>query len=237
MDRYRYATIFVDNYSRLSYVHLKITLKSKDTLEAKLAFGAHINKHGVKIQHYHAYNGRFSDNEFIQSVQKSGQTISYCAVNKHFQNGIAEKIIRDLKEHARKYLLHGKSRWPDAVSLHLWPYALRDANEVMSIIPDKEDGSSKLERYTNVEVAPNLKNRHTLFDPIFVLHRRLANNRNYPKWEPRSILGIKFRDLTKSCPHVHLVLSFETGLVSPQFHVGVDDLFETTRPTTGNPIG
>ena len=37
--------------------------------------------------------------------------------------------------------------------------------------------------------------------------------------------------------NVRLVLSFETGLVSPQFHVGVDDLFETTRPTTGNPIG
>ena len=30
------------------------------------------------------------------------EKMSYCGVNVHFQNGIAEKRIRDLQEHARK---------------------------------------------------------------------------------------------------------------------------------------
>eukprot|EP00978_Attheya_sp_CCMP212_P037948 scaffold183254_cov63-Attheya_sp.AAC.2 len=236
-DRYRYATIFVDHYSRLSYIHLQRTITSKDTLEAKLAFEAFSMKNGVKIQHYHADNGRFADNAFIQSVQKCSQTISYCGVNAHFQNGIAEKRIRDLQEQARKTLLHAKSRWPEAITLNLWPYALRDASEVMNIIPDNEDGSSKIERFTNVAVAPNLKYRHALFAPTFVLHSRLANNQHYPKWEPRSRLGINLGSSPNHARNVHLVLSLETGLVSPQFHVSVDDFFETTRPTTGNPKG
>jgi hypothetical protein len=35
--------------------------------------------------------------------------------------------------------------------------------------------------------------------------------------------------------NVSLVLSLDTGLVSPQFHVQHDDFFETVRPKAGNP--
>jgi hypothetical protein len=35
--------------------------------------------------------------------------------------------------------------------------------------------------------------------------------------------------------NVSLVLSLDTGLVSPQFHVQHDDLFETVSPKAGNP--
>jgi hypothetical protein len=51
-------------------------------------------------------------------VAISGQTISFCGVNAHFQNGIAEKMIRDLQESTRKQLLHTKARWPKAVELN-----------------------------------------------------------------------------------------------------------------------
>jgi hypothetical protein len=204
-------------------------------LEAKLAFEAYSRKYNVKIYHYHADNGRFADNAFIQSVQKSGQSISYCAFNAHYQNGIAEKKIQDLQVQARKSILHAKSRWPEAINLHLWPYALRDANEVMITVPDLEDGTSKLERFSSSKVAPNLKDRHVLFAPTYVLHSRLAANQHYPKWETRSRLGINLGKSPNHARNVHLVLSLETGLVSPQFHVSVDDFFKTTRPSAGNP--
>ena len=57
---------------------------------------------GVKVQAYHAENGRFPDNLFLDSVAKYGQTITFCGVGAHHQNGKTEKKIRDLRESARK---------------------------------------------------------------------------------------------------------------------------------------
>ena len=91
--RYKAATIFVDHASRLSYAHLQQRLTSSETVEAKHAFEAYARTFGVRVKHYHADNGRFADNLFMQDVQKNGQTISFCGVNAHFQNGIAEKRI------------------------------------------------------------------------------------------------------------------------------------------------
>jgi hypothetical protein len=105
---FRYVTVFTDHFSDLSYVHLQKTITSAETLEAKDAFEAYAKSVGVTIQHYHADNGRFSDNLFLERVKDKGQTISFCGVNAHFQNGIAEKKIRDLQEAARSQLLHAK---------------------------------------------------------------------------------------------------------------------------------
>jgi hypothetical protein len=96
--RYKAATIFVENFSRMSYVHLQESLTSADTVEAKEAFEAFARNMGVRIQHYHADNGRFADNGFMNAVKQQQQTISFCGVNAHFQNVIAEKRIRDLQE-------------------------------------------------------------------------------------------------------------------------------------------
>ena len=117
--RYKYATIFVDHYSDLSYVHLQSTLTSDETLQAKHAFEAYARSMEVKILRYHADNGRFADNMFINDVEIQGQSISYCGVGAHFQNGRAEKRIRDLREKARIMLLHASSRWSEAISVHL----------------------------------------------------------------------------------------------------------------------
>ena len=65
---------------------------------------------GIEAQHNHCNNGRFVDNIFQRDVPDKGQTISHFGVNAHFQNGIAEKMTRDLQDHARKTLIHTKIR-------------------------------------------------------------------------------------------------------------------------------
>ena len=112
---------------------------------------------GVKIYSYHADNGRFSDNLFLESIAKSGQTITFCGVSAHHQNGKAEKKIRDLRESARKMLLHAMSRWPQAITINLWPYALRHAVNVSNMVPDNIDGTCKLERFAKVSILPRMK--------------------------------------------------------------------------------
>ena len=56
--------------------------------------------------------------------------MSFYEVGSHFQNGIAEKRIRDLTVYARTLLVHGNQIWPEVVKLVLWPYALKEAERV-----------------------------------------------------------------------------------------------------------
>ena len=90
MQCYNYPTIFVDQYSKLSFVFLQKRIVSAETVLAKQAFECFARDHGVKILHYHADNGRFADNSFIQAFKENNQGITYCGVNAHFQNGVAE---------------------------------------------------------------------------------------------------------------------------------------------------
>jgi hypothetical protein len=70
LGRYRVATIFVDHYSRLGYVHLQKDSTSRETLKASLAFELYARERGVKVKHYHANNGCFVDNPWRQSLDE-----------------------------------------------------------------------------------------------------------------------------------------------------------------------
>ncbi len=99
--RYECATVFVNHYSRLRFVHLQLADKSDKTLAAKLAFKQYAAEHGVKILHYHCDNG-FHNNAFQQACHEARQQLTFCGVNAHFQKGIAERAIQDLSESERK---------------------------------------------------------------------------------------------------------------------------------------
>jgi hypothetical protein len=62
--RYCAASIFVDHFSCLRYVHLMQDLLSDETIKAKDAFEQYAAEHGVAIKHYHCNNGCFADNVF-----------------------------------------------------------------------------------------------------------------------------------------------------------------------------
>ncbi len=107
--RYCCATVFVDHYSCLKYVNPQVDDSLIETIAAKRAFKTFAAQHSVRIQHYHCNNGRFSDNAFKQACHDARQQLTFCGVNAHFQNGIAERSIRDLSESARKQLLHARA--------------------------------------------------------------------------------------------------------------------------------
>jgi hypothetical protein len=87
---YKCATVFVDHYSCLQFVHLQLDNKPNKTPAAKLAFEQYATEHGVKILHYHCNNGRFHDNAFQQACHDAREQLTFCWVNAHFQNGIAK---------------------------------------------------------------------------------------------------------------------------------------------------
>ena len=171
--RYKVATIFVDHFSRLSFVHLQESTKGEETLLAKGAFEVYTASFGVKVLKYHADNGRFAERLFLDHAATNGQTALLCGVNTHFQNGIAEKRIGDLTAHASTSLLHAMNRWPSAVTVHLWPYALRFVNEIYNAAPLLRNRRSPLELFSGTPVRPQVLNFHPLFCPAYVLHSAL----------------------------------------------------------------
>ena len=143
--QYTAATIFVDHFSRLCHVHLMTSLSTKETIKAKQEFKLFAVDHGIHVKQYHADNGRFADNVFRQHCSQQQQMTSYCGVNAHFQNCIAEKAIRDITKSARTMLLHAKARWLSAVHLCLWQYAVRMAMHIHNKAPALPDGKSCIE--------------------------------------------------------------------------------------------
>ncbi len=208
---------------------MQIDDSSIETVAAKCAFEAFAAQRGIRIQHYHCDNGRFSDNAFKQACHDARQQLTFCGVNAHFQNGIAERSIRDLSESARKQLLHARARWPAAVHFALWPYALRNAALLHNNLPVLEDGTSRLELFSSIRVGANMKHMHTFGCPVFALQNALASGKQLPRWSPRARLGLNLGPSPMHARNVYLVLNLSTGCVSPQYHCRFDDFFETTR--------
>jgi hypothetical protein len=92
--RYSYATIYVDQFSRLGFVNLQKTASAEENVEGKKAFEAFAHRwHGVKIENYHADNGIFKAYKWTDACKQDGQGMTFAAVNAHHQNGITERRI------------------------------------------------------------------------------------------------------------------------------------------------
>jgi hypothetical protein len=110
---YHSATIFVDHFVLVRFIHLMQDSSSNKMIKAKCAFKQFATDHSVKITHYRCNNCRFKDNSFKQAGASAQQRLTlFCGVNANFQNGIAKRTIRDLSKSACKQLLHAHARWP-----------------------------------------------------------------------------------------------------------------------------
>jgi hypothetical protein len=77
---------------------------------AKILFKRYAERHRVKVQAYQADNGRFTEKVFMQEIKDAGQTITFCGVSAHFQNGVAKRRIRSLQDQARTMLIYVQHR-------------------------------------------------------------------------------------------------------------------------------
>jgi len=229
--RYKCATVYVDQYSRLEYAHLQKSSSGADTAEGKQTFEQYAADKGVTIQGYCADNGIFKENTWVQSCKDKKQTLKFAAVGAHHQNGYAERRIRELQDLARTMLIHANKRWPKSVTTNLWPYALRMANEVLNNTPSMQDKQRRapLQIFAATKVAINPKHWHPFGCPVYVLNSKLQTNSIFHKWKQKSEVGIYIGTSPVHNKNVALVLSRTTSLVSPQFHVKFDNTFQTVK--------
>ena len=229
------CTIFVDYFTGFVFVALMRDLTAESTLAAKKEFEHRCAVRGVKVRHYHADNGRFAEPAFVQECKRCKQDLTFCGVGAHHQNGISERKIKDVTLISRTLLLHAMRFWPEYITIMMWPFAAKCAQERMNNLHVNLDNESPDMRFSNVKaVNVQLKHYHTFGCPIYILDSRLQSNpKGVPKWEPRSRLGIYVGHSPAHAGSVALVLNPKTGLVSPQFHVVYDDQF-TTVPNMRN---
>ena len=65
------------------------SLLLEENLEAKSAYERFLNMGRVQLGGYHADNGLFADKGFVDACNINNQTLKFCAVGTHHQNGIA----------------------------------------------------------------------------------------------------------------------------------------------------
>ena len=203
----------------------------KLAVEGKIAFGTYAKRHGVHIHNYLADNGIFKANLWVNACKRSGQGLTFAGVNAHHQNGIAERRIREFQELARTMLINSNSRWPSSVTVNLWPYAVRTANDVINHTPSFQDKEqrSPMEIFSNTMVASNPKHWKPFGCHVYVLDNDLQDRHPFHKWKHRVRVGIYIGMSPQHGRNVALVLDIETALVSPQFRVTFDPNFETVK--------
>ncbi len=145
------ATIFVDHYSDYVYVALMPDHELDKTLLAKSDFERHANDGGVSIISYKADNGRFADAGFQKAIKDANQSITFCAVGAHHQNGILERRIKELTLISRTLLLHAKRHWPDYITTMMWPCASKEAAYRLNQFSLQSDGRSCEATFFNID--------------------------------------------------------------------------------------
>ena len=95
------------------------------------------------------------------------------------------------------------------------------------------DDSSRLEAFAQIAVSPKSSHYQTFGCPAYMLATE-AEQWRANKWEGRLVLVIYLGPSPHHAGSVSLVLNLTTGIVLPQFHVGHDNFFDTTRYNMSN---
>ena len=180
-DHFWEATVFVDHATSYMYTHLKRGQTLIESIEAKAAYEPMASTFGIRVKKFRTENGIFAEEGFKQDVSDNNQTISYCGVGAHFQNGIVEADIKQLTEKARTMLIHVKHLWTEVIQPCLWPFALKQAEFNLNNLRLGKSGKSRAENFSDMHNKINIRHYHTFGCPVYVLNARLQGAGFIPK--------------------------------------------------------
>ena len=120
---YFHTHIFVDDKSDFIFGHHVKSTDVSEAIDAKRACERETCNHGRKVNHYHADNGTFACKGYKDAIYSHKQTISYCGVGAHFQNGKAENRIKNICANDRTTLFNAMHKWHQVTAPSLWPFS------------------------------------------------------------------------------------------------------------------
>ena len=104
----------------------------------------------------------------MDDIHQAHQTITFCGIGAHHQNGIAKCCICDITESACTSLLHAAHQWPKTTTANLWPQALKHATNIYNALPHAGKPSSPLSLFSRTQVQLNIKHFHPFGCPVYV---------------------------------------------------------------------
>ena len=175
-DREKFVggTIYYDHATQFIYNINQVSLNANETIKGKREFERELAQYGRKVKQYRGDNGIYRSKEFLDELSIRDQTIEFCGVGAHHQNGVAERAIQTISYSARTMMLFAAMHWPDEAKLDLWPLAIDYSIYVWNRMPNRTSGLSPIELITNEKSDHmNLLSTHVWGCPCFVLDPRL----------------------------------------------------------------
>ena len=98
------------------------------------------------IKGYQTNNGIFNDSEFMEDLLKKKKKIRFSGTDASYQNGAAERAIKELVTMARTMSIHAVIICPeDTLSTDLWTMKMDYVVWVYNWIPDMQSRLSNIE--------------------------------------------------------------------------------------------
>ena len=156
------------------------------------------------------------------------QHLTFFGVGAHQQNGVCERIIKDLTMSSRTLVLHDQRFWPKYINTMLWPFSLvASADRMNNLHVDMNGKTPEMKFSDTIGLTTRLSNFHTFGCTVYILDARQqrVGGGGPTKWDPRYHLRIYLGHYPSRAGSVVLVMNPKCGLVSPQFHLVFDDNF------------
>ena len=125
-------------------------------------------------------------------------------------------------------MLHSAIHWPEVSDPSLWPMAVQYATYLDNKVPDTSTGLYSDDPFTQTRWEQRkFHDLHVWGCPLYVLDKTFSDGKKLPCWKPSASQGIFMGLSPDHASTVSLVLSLDTGTITPQFHVVFDDWFAT----------
>ena len=168
-------------------VHLMQDTSGDYTLELKRYFEHDCMKQNVVPKHYHADNGQFSENTLKQDRESKIQHLTFCGVGARQQNGLFERIIKNLTLSSWFLVLHAQHYCPEYITTMLLPFDLFASAYIMNNLHvDMNDKTPEMKISDTIGSTTRLSNIHTFGCSVYILDARLqsVSRGGPPKCDP-----------------------------------------------------
>ena len=169
-DKFIGGTLYYDSSSTVMHCNHQVSLQAGDTIAGKHKVEEFYQSIGSPIQSFRGDNQIFNSAEFLDDCARSHQTVNFCGVGAHHQNGVAERAIQTVTKWARTIMIDAAINWPDQADLSLWPMAMDHAVWMWNHLPKEGVGLSPLELATGIKSShEELKRLHVWGCPGFLV--------------------------------------------------------------------
>ena len=171
------------------------------------------------MRNCHADNGICEVAKCKEEIENEKQTLTFCGMGSHRQNGKSENHIKLICNTARSMLTHAMNRYPEVVTQSLWPHATSLAVDVRNRCKLDKSGLYSLDKFIVFKHSLNLRNSHAFGCPSYVLAGESQDYNIMNRWHECIRFGACLGCLKNHASNVSLTLNFQTRHISLQFYV------------------